>query len=72
MQVWKKVQNQILKFILIQRQDNLNIISQRNIEQIELFDLTGKVTFYRNIVWNSRSFQLDVSKFQKGVYLLKD
>jgi hypothetical protein len=48
----------------------INIISQRNIEQIELFDLTGKSLFIKHSI-NSRSFQLDVSKFQKGVYLLK-
>jgi hypothetical protein len=50
--------------------DNLNIISQKNIEQIELFDLTGKVLFQKQSI-NSKSIQLDVSMFQKGIYLLR-
>jgi hypothetical protein len=48
----------------------INIISQRNIEQIELFDLTGKVLIQKQNI-GLKSFQLDVSGFQNGIYFLR-
>lgn len=78
--VWKRTKDQTysdiielnnqIKYFPNPCNENLMIINSNNqiLTKITIYDITGKITFISNFIGN---LEIDVSKYQKGFYLIK-
>lgn len=53
--------------------DRINIMlnEEKLLDSCEVYDITGRLMFFRNFTPNNQDFSFDVSSLEKGVYIMK-